>query len=147
MSMQQLFTGKKPVLAIIALLAVAAFQYLEHGTLAVPGPDTVAQPADTDSWSAGDWVTLEGKVTRTLGDDNTGSRHQRFIISVPGGRTLLVAHNIDLAERVPVKTGERVSMHGRYETNQQGGVIHWTHHDPDNSGSGGWIDFNGKRYR
>ncbi len=92
-------------------------------------------------------MTISGTVKRTLADDNEGSRHQRFILTLPGGKTLLVAHNIDLADRVPLNNGDQLSLHGRYETNDRGGVIHWTHHDPDGSTSGGWIEFNGKRYR
>jgi Protein of unknown function (DUF3465). len=37
-----------------------------------------------------------GIVSRLLSDDNEGSRHQRFILELPSGHTLLVAHNIDL---------------------------------------------------
>ena len=37
-----------------------------------------------------------GIVTKMLPDDAEGSRHQRFIIALGSGQTLLVAHNIDL---------------------------------------------------
>jgi hypothetical protein len=57
-------------------------------------------------------------VTRILADDNDGSRHQRFILEVGGGRTLLIAHNIDLAPRVTgLKVGDTVEFHGEYEWN------------------------------
>lgn len=138
-------TAGKSFVAIVALLLVAVFQYHESDTAATPqDAGQIAAPA---TWSAGDWISVDGKVIRTLSDDKVGSRHQRFIIKVAGGRTLLVAHNIDLAERVPVRAGDRLSLHGRYETNPEGGVVHWTHHDPDDSDAGGWIEFNGTRYR
>jgi Protein of unknown function (DUF3465) len=144
-------TGKQSVLVIIAVVAIALLQYLEkganQGTPSTQRPATVEQKINPDSWSSGQWATVSGTVKRTLADDNDGFRHQRFILAVPGGKTLLVAHNIDLAERVPLKTGDQLSLHGRYETNDRGGVMHWTHHDPDGSTSGGWIEFNGKRYR
>lgn len=149
--MKQMVFPKTPLLAVIAFAAIAAFRYLGHDTtpgtaptLLPGGIEAVTTPA---SWSAGDWITVDATVKRTLTDDNVGSRHQRFIVALAGGRTLLVAHNIDLAERVPVKTGDRLSLHGRYETNDRGGVLHWTHHDPDGSSPGGWIEFSGKRYR
>ncbi len=44
-------------------------------------------------------VSGSGKVSRILSDDNQGSRHQRFILRLSSGQTLLVAHNIDLALR------------------------------------------------
>jgi hypothetical protein len=41
-----------------------------------------------------------GTVTRLLSDDNGGSRHQRFIVALKTGQTLLIAHNIDLAHEL-----------------------------------------------
>ena len=88
-----------------------------------------------------------GRVTRVLADDDDGSRHQRFIVRLASGQTLLVAHNIDLAGRVdPLGVGDHVEFHGEYEWNPQGGVIHWTHHDPKQWHEDGWIEIDGKRY-
>src|SRR5207253_943923 len=64
--------------------------------------------------SSGVTVEVMGQVTRVLGDDESGIRHQRFLLLVPGGHTLLVAHNIDLAPRVPVTPGATVSVRGEY---------------------------------
>lgn len=91
-------------------------------------------------------VTLSGTVDRTLPDDNDGSRHQRFILRLDSGRTILIAHNIDLAARVPIRENDRVTLRGEYEWSAQGGTIHWTHHDPKQWREGGWIDHAGKRY-
>jgi len=96
---------------------------------------------------SGEMVVISASVDRLLADDNDGSRHQRFIVRLATGHTLLVAHNIDLAERVPLTVGARVRMRGEYEWNEEGGVIHWTHHDPQGAREGGWIDFAGERYR
>jgi hypothetical protein len=96
---------------------------------------------------SGVWVELGGRVTRLLVDDNEGSRHQRFILTLDSGHTLLVAHNIDLAQRVPVHEDGEVELRGRYEWNERGGVIHWTHHDPDGSDPGGWVRYAGTLYR
>jgi len=73
----------------------------------------------------------EGRVARILPDDNNGSRHQKFLLELESGHTLLIAHNIDLAPRVEsLREGEVIGFYGEYEWNQKGGVIHWTHHDP-----------------
>lgn len=93
------------------------------------------------------WLTARGEVSRILGDDLEGARHQRFIVRLSDGHTLLVAHNIDLAPRVPVEAGSEVVIHGLYEWNRKGGVLHWTHRDPRGGRAGGWVRHLGKTYR
>jgi cold shock CspA family protein len=89
-----------------------------------------------------------GTVIRVLPDDVNGSRHQRFILRVGSGQTLLVAHNIDLAPRIgSLREGDEIMFNGEYEWNQKGGVIHWTHHDPNGSHIAGWIKHNGQTYQ
>ena len=96
------------------------------------------------------WVEGSGVVTRLLRDDTKRPRHQRFVVRVDGatGQTVMIAHNIDLAPRVPFKRGDRVSFRGRYAWNAQGGVVHWTHRDPHGGkDSGGWIRWREFVYR
>ncbi len=93
------------------------------------------------------WVETEGRVLRLLPDDHEGAAHQRFILRLDSGRTVLVADNIAVASRVPLQVGDVVRLRGRYEWNDKGGVIHWTHHDPGNRHSGGWIECRNIRYR
>jgi hypothetical protein len=92
-------------------------------------------------------VTAVGKVGKILADDNKGSRHQKFLLDIGQKRWLLVAHNIDLAQRVPYKQGDPIIVHGEYEWNEKGGVLHWTHHDPRGYHEDGYIEHNGKRYK
>lgn len=93
------------------------------------------------------WVESEGTVVKILKDDNAGSRHQRFILRLSNGQTLLIAHNIDLAPRIEdLELGSTVTFFGEYEWNPQGGVVHWTHHDPRAQKPGGWLEYKGKRY-
>ena len=86
-----------------------------------------------------------GKVVAILPDDNEGSRHQKFILELENGQTILVAHNIDLASRLHnLNKGDRVEFFGEYEYSAKGGVIHWKHHDPRKKHPDGWLKYNGK---
>ncbi len=89
-----------------------------------------------------------GKVVHILPDDNKGSRHQKFLVELESGHTLLIAHNIDLAPRIDsLQKGELLEFYGEYEWNQKGGVIHWTHHDPQGKHPGGWLKYQGRVYQ
>ncbi len=90
----------------------------------------------------------QGIVIKMLSDDLDGSQHQRFILELSSGQTLLVAHNIDLAPRInSLKVGDTVTFYGEYEWNPEGGVIHWTHHDPAGEHIGGWLQHDGRTYQ
>ncbi len=89
-----------------------------------------------------------GTVTKLLPDDNKGSRHQKFLLRIPTGQVLLIAHNIDLAPRLDaLQRGDVVQFKGEYIWNHKGGVIHWTHHDPDGSHEGGYLQHQQRVYK
>ncbi|NRD73127.1 DUF3465 domain-containing protein [Shewanella sp. VB17] len=93
-------------------------------------------------------VNAIGTVIKLLADDDEGSRHQRFILRLPNQQTLLVAHNIDLAPRIKdIGLGDSVEFNGQYEFNDKGGIIHWTHHDPQAHHLDGWLKHNGQIYQ
>ena len=97
-------------------------------------PQRTYDKGDDESWIEG-----YGIVTRLLTDDDDGSRHQRFVVDMRNGQTLLIAHNIDVARRVPVGIGDKIRFRGTYEWNELGGVVHWTHHDPMGHLDGGYV--------
>ncbi|MEM8605160.1 MAG: DUF3465 domain-containing protein [Cyanobacteria bacterium P01_H01_bin.121] len=93
-------------------------------------------------------VEGQGVVTVVLSDDLQGSRHQRFVIRLNSGQTLLIAHNIDLAPRVAgIQPGDLIRFYGEYEWNARGGVIHWTHIDPNGQHPNGWLKHKGLIYQ
>lgn len=90
----------------------------------------------------------EGRIVHILADDNNGSRHQKFIVELESGHSLLISHNIDLAPRVDnLREGESIEFYGEYEWNKKGGVIHWTHHDPKGAHPGGWLKYQGRVFQ
>jgi hypothetical protein len=93
-----------------------------------------------DSKTSDVWVTGSGVVNRILSDDTKGDKHQRFILKMSTGQTILFAHNIDIAPRIEdIAKGDVISFYGEYIYTEEGGTIHWTHHDPDGSSDGGWL--------
>ena len=93
------------------------------------------------------WVQSQGVVVKIFKDDTEGAHHQRFLLRLSNGHSFLISHNIDIAPRIDgIKPGDTVTFNGEYEWNNKGGVIHWTHHDPSKSKTGGWLMHQGKKY-
>ncbi|MBQ1494882.1 MAG: DUF3465 domain-containing protein, partial [Acinetobacter sp.] len=46
-----------------------------------------------------------------------------------------------------LRKGEIVEFYGEYEYSPKGGVIHWTHHDPQAKHVDGWLKYQGKSYQ
>lgn len=157
---------RRALVILIAGLVLAGVQWLREGRLRVgdfvlwptePRSSEHSAPAEATGSSVVERlfeegrsdvvVRVEGVVDRVLLDDLRGSRHQRFILKLPSGHTVLVAHNLDLAARVPLGRGDRVEVQGEYEWNERGGVLHWTHRDPRGRREGGWIRLRGESYR
>jgi hypothetical protein len=151
------------LLTIICIAGFLVFQEQADGPIADREAATpaTATPPPAASRSAGDPLAAafaaqrsdvivegQGTVSRLLADDRDGARHQRFILRLASGQTLLVAHNIDLAPRVAsLAQGDVVSFKGEYEWNPQGGVLHWTHRDPAGRHVGGWLRHDGRTYQ
>ncbi len=144
-------TRKKNI--IIAVLALVIYLLAQQGekqfgsSSPVPGVDTTLQTAFANKQNDLQ-VQGEGVVKKVLRDDLKGSKHQKFILQTSPDQTVLVAHNIDISKRLPgLREGDTVKFYGEYEWTQQGGVIHWTHHDPSGRHINGWLEYNGQRYQ
>ncbi|MFA7335358.1 MAG: DUF3465 domain-containing protein [Candidatus Obscuribacterales bacterium] len=92
-------------------------------------------------------VTCTLPVKRMLRPDDKGEKHEKFLLQLSNGTTILVAHNVSRAPSVPVEAGDIVTVHGEYIWNEKGGVIHWTHASDTPRHEGGYIDFKGRRYQ
>ena len=144
-------TKKNRKVIITALLAIIP---LFFGSKYFNSIDVSSDPQVTstievlyENRQSGVMVEFDGLIAKKLSDDNEGSRHQRFIVELNNRHTVLIAHNIDVAPRVPIEVNQAVTIYGQYEWNERGGVVHWTHADPHGSHEGGWINFQGKKYQ
>lgn len=96
---------------------------------------------------SGVWVEDEGRIVHLLPDDRIAPRHQLCLVELASGHTIKISHNVDLAPQVPWKKGDTLAFRGRFEWNDKGGVVHWTHRDPDGRSQGGWLRLGGRTYR
>ena len=150
---------KKFLILVVVLLAC----YLYYGGwIGVHAPEAAGKATVAAASSSSDSVLAdafanrrsdlqvsgEGTVTKLLPDDNKGSRHQKFIVRLASGQTLLVAHNIDVAPRIQsLRAGDRVQFAGEYEWSDRGGIIHWTHRTASGPHPGGWLKHGGRTYQ
>jgi len=139
----------------IATIILSALVWTSSGCAVSSPKNSDSAPADDSeigrafrSKTSNVQVEGEGTVERILDDDTVGSRHQRFIVRLASGQTLLVVHNIDIAPRVAgLKPEDSIRFYGEYVWNAQGGLIHWTHHDPEGRHVAGWIKYKGRTYQ
>lgn len=149
---------KKPanskLFTVLALIVAMAFGYSQKDSDLVSG--FISGGANSDqafadaykNWTSDIQLQGSGTVAAVLSDDLQGSRHQRFIVELDSGQTIMIAHNIDLAPKITsLAKGDDVSFYGEYEWNDRGGLIHWTHTDPRGSHPDGWIKHEGRTYQ
>ena len=142
MSRGRLLAAVAPLL----LVALAGCGGAGSGTAGVARGDAALARA-FDAHSSDLEVEGQGTVVRILADDDEGARHQRFILRLDSGQTLLVAHNIDVAPRVEgLAVGDVIAFRGVYEWNAEGGTVHWTHRDPGGAHAAGWLRRDGRVY-
>ncbi|TKB23266.1 DUF3465 domain-containing protein [Desulfopila sp. IMCC35006] len=142
---------------LILILGIAAYGFVQQAPKYFPedrffGSETATSNVALDKAFKNNLSDVQvggsGKVVKILPDDTKGSRHQKFIVKLDSGQSVLVAHNIDIAPRIGnFSVGDQVDFYGEYEWNPQGGVVHWTHRDPSGRHEGGWLKHGGKIFQ
>jgi len=139
---------KKLLFVIVVIVASYGFYAQNHRSTSISSDGTSRNDSTLtkaiEDHASHLQVEGEGAVVRILSDDTEGSRHQRFILRLATGQTILIAHNIDLAPRVSIREGDVVAFSGEYEWNEKGGVVHWTHRDPAGRHPDGWLKSGGQ---
>ena len=138
--------------AVVVALGLFAYVHWTASPPPAPRPAVTGGGSSVETavanHSSGVEVQGEGTVTAILPDDVEGSRHQRFIVRLDSGTTVLISHNIDVAPRVSsLRAGDRVAFAGEYVWNAKGGLIHWTHRDPSGHHNAGWLKHNGETFQ
>ncbi|MGL4184684.1 MAG: DUF3465 domain-containing protein [Thiotrichaceae bacterium] len=149
----------KTILLLIGAFCFGLYHYVKPASPPTPTPSTHSSQTDTAYQQATEQIRtarlnpnakfrtiIKGEVLKLLPDDNEGARHQRFLVKLAPDIVVLVAHNLDLAKRVPAQSGQPIIINGEFIANDKGGVMHWTHHDPQ-GGQGGWIEYRDQRYQ
>lgn len=141
-------------LLIVLIVGFALYGLIENNSSSIPSYTQQNISADEQITNAFQHhqsdiqVSGSGVVIRNLPDDTKGSPHQKFILRISSGQTLLISHNIDLATRISsLREGDTVDFYGEYEWNSKGGVVHWTHHDPAGHHENGWLKHKGVTYQ
>ena len=148
-------SGKSKKLALVMLTVAAAWLFEKYDVVKyLPNESGSSMQVEGSALShaiankqSDVQVRSSGTIVKVLTDDTKGSQHQRFLVKLEGGHTILIAHNIDLAPRVPSpQEGQTIGFYGEFEWNDKGGVVHWTHHDPRGKHASGWLKYHGKIY-
>lgn len=143
MHIKRLLITTSVVLALVWTASACAFQSSGHKD---NDDSEIARAFKTKKSNV--QVEGEGVVERILADDRVGSQHQRFIVRLSSGQTVLITHNIDIAPRVVgLQEGDSISFYGEYVWNSQGGLVHWTHHDTEGRHVAGWLKYKGRTYQ
>jgi len=112
-------------------------------------PDNAHVCALYASGTSGAEVLAEGTVVAELGTSNGPSgEHEGFLLRLTRQCDLMlrVETNVDITGPVPLRPGETVIVKGQFEDDPTGGVIHWTHHDPEGRHVAGYVLAGGKYY-
>lgn len=144
----------KKILLIVVAMGISLYGYIEKNPDLLQSYSQQSTVGDAQVTKAFEnrqsdiQVAGSGTVVAILPDDTKGSQHQKFILELSSGQTVLIAHNIDLAPRIgSLRKGDTVEFYGEYEWSARGGVVHWTHHDPRGRHKEGWLKHDGKTYK
>jgi hypothetical protein len=128
------------------LLSVAAISSTAHAYYQASGNDSAIVSA-MESHRRVDFVEgSDMEVIQVLPDDTNGNQHQKWVVRLSNGKTMQAVYNSDMCPRVPVQVGDRVAMGGMFLWTNQGGLLHWLHHDPRGNRPDGYVMLNGTYY-
>ncbi len=91
-------------------------------------------------------VEVSGEVVRVIDQVKNNPRHQEFQMRLPTGQLLMVVHKHGFKEWIPLAARDRVTVRGKYQWTEMGGIIRDTQRDSSLDRMHGWIRHEGERY-
>jgi hypothetical protein len=105
----------------------------------------------TRAWQqrlSGVQLSLEGKISRVFSSMETEAGQQKFSLQLAQGQVVTVIHDVRLGSAIEdLAEGEIIEVFGEYQWAPDGGVIHWTHRDPEGNRQAGWVRYKDRLYR
>jgi hypothetical protein len=94
-------------------------------------------------------VIAQGTIVDVLGEsEGRGGEHEGYLLKLDGDCDLLlrVETNLSITGPIPIRRREQVIVKGEYEYDAEGGVLHWTHHDPSARHVAGYVVIDNHTY-
>lgn len=132
------------IVVLAVLIGVALLWQSRPGYRIEPGFMTVQDAYRYHQ--TGMMAEVTGTVARVLMDDKDDPRHQKFIIRMTNGQSLLILHDQVSGDQVPVKVDDTVLVRGEYQWTETGGMLRFTQRDYSPRRMHGWIEHQGRRY-
>lgn len=144
---QSSFRGRVLSFSLIAL-GCASFAIAEGEYVGAAIPVGEAALCAAESQHQGqDFIEVTGAVVSdALPDDLSGSRHEKWVVRLACGVDVQAVYNIDVTPRIPIKTGDVISMGGQFIYDRGGGLMHWLHEDGHGHRPNGYVEINNVRY-
>jgi hypothetical protein len=105
----------------------------------------------TRAWQqrlSGVQLSMEGKISRVFSAGETDAGQQKFVLQLAQGQSVTVIHDATLGAAIEgLAVGETIEVSGEYHWTADGGIMRWTHRNPEDNRQAGWVNYKGRLYR
>jgi hypothetical protein len=95
-------------------------------------------------------VIAHGMVADVFGEsEGPSGEHEGYLLKLDGDCDLLlrVETNTSITGPIPIRPRQELIVKGEYEFDPEGGVLHWTHHDPSARHIAGYVVIGSRTYQ
>jgi hypothetical protein len=123
--------------AVVCRASAASASHVE-----VVARGIVTQTLGSSNGALGSSNGVVGSSNGAVGSSNgVAGTHEGLMMRLNSGcgLTVRVEINTDFTGEIRVRPGQSITVKGEYETDPDGGVIHWTHRDPRGHHADGFV--------